>query len=392
MTAFAATRSRLLAQPVHLFWVYLALVGVAEYLTAVVNPLVGLGMHALLLLGLSLLSGLAGSPAERRLWLALTLAPLIRLLSLSLPLPRMPQVAWYPAVALPLLLAAWLVIRQTRVTRRQIGLTLDNIPLQLGLSLTGLALGTLEYMILRPAPLPEVAILSGFLLAALSLFIFTGFSEELIFRGLMQSLALPVLARWALIYVSLLFGLLHIGHLAWVDIVFVALVGLLFAQIVRWSGSIFGVSLAHGLTNITLFLVLPVLNVSVTPALFTYTVWGFLTVGVLSGVIVVSIIQLRASVGAPPIHLRSGVVQPLRRLRRDQGRSYADIAQHTGIALHRIIEIEMGFCAAEEAELQRIAEYLVVDLQLLQTSVIVGGSNLQNPVAPRADEEIVFSR
>ena len=42
---------------------------------------------------------------ERKLALALTLAPLIRILSLALPLARFPQAAWYPLVALPLLLA-----------------------------------------------------------------------------------------------------------------------------------------------------------------------------------------------------------------------------------------------------------------------------------------------
>ena len=46
--------------------------------------------------------------------LALTLAPLIRVLSLSLPLFRFPQAAWYPIVAIPLLLAAWVIILFSR--------------------------------------------------------------------------------------------------------------------------------------------------------------------------------------------------------------------------------------------------------------------------------------
>jgi membrane protease YdiL (CAAX protease family) len=87
--------------------------------------------------------------------------------------------------------------------------------------------------------------------------IFTGFTEEVIFRGLLQSLALRVVQREALVYVSLLFGVLHIGYLSLADVVFVSAVGLLFAYLVLWSGSILGVTLAHGITNITLFLIMP---------------------------------------------------------------------------------------------------------------------------------------
>ena len=38
----------------------------------------------------------------------------------------------------------------------------------------------------------------------LSFLIFTGFTEELVFRGLLQSLSLPIMGRFAFVYVSLL--------------------------------------------------------------------------------------------------------------------------------------------------------------------------------------------
>src|SRR5690349_12282898 len=95
-----------------LFWGYLGLVTLAEIVTFTTSPQAGQALHAVLLIGIVLYGGLAGSGPERKLALALALAPLTRILSLSLPLLRIPQLAWYPIVTVPLLLATWLIIRQ----------------------------------------------------------------------------------------------------------------------------------------------------------------------------------------------------------------------------------------------------------------------------------------
>jgi membrane protease YdiL (CAAX protease family) len=133
------------------------------------------------------------------------------------------------------------------------------LPLQIAVALTGVALGYLEYKILKPQPLVETFSLQAIWLPALILLVFTGFLEELIFRGLMQRASLPTIGRLGLVYVSLLFGVLHIGYRSLADLVFVFLVGLFFSLIVERTRSIFGVTLAHGLTNITLFLIFPFL-------------------------------------------------------------------------------------------------------------------------------------
>jgi membrane protease YdiL (CAAX protease family) len=57
--------------------------------------------------------------------------------------------------------------------------------------------------------------------------------------------------------VALFFGVLHVGYQSLVDVIFVTGVGLLFGWIVLRTRSIIGVTLAHGLTNIMLFLIMP---------------------------------------------------------------------------------------------------------------------------------------
>jgi membrane protease YdiL (CAAX protease family) len=235
----------------------LALVAGAEITTSLVDLRMGMVFHLALVLALVAYGALGRTEGGRRMALALTVAPVIRLLSLSLPLARFPQMAWYPMVSIPLLVGVFYLVRQVGVTRAELGLVPGKLSLQLMLAGGGLGIGVLEYAILQPHSMLSRPDLGEAAVAVLSLVIFTGFNEELIFRGLLQSQAAPVMKRLAPLYVSALFGVLHIGYLSVLDVVFVTGVGLLFAYLVQWGGSILGVTLAHGLTNIVLFIVMP---------------------------------------------------------------------------------------------------------------------------------------
>jgi O-antigen/teichoic acid export membrane protein/membrane protease YdiL (CAAX protease family) len=340
-----------------LLWGYLLLISAAEIITAAVHPQIGLILHALLLIGLTLFGASGQLTAGRRLALALTLAPLIRLLSLSLPLVRFPQATWYPIVAIPLLIAAWIVIRLLGVSRRDLGLRAGNLPLQLMLVGGGLGLGAAEYAILRPAPLIADYSWGALVLPALSLVIFTGFTEELIFRGLLQAVATPVLTRWTMIYVALLFAALHIGYLSVSDVAFVFAVGVLFGEIVRRGGSILGVTLAHGLTNVTLFLIMPYVAAhpsSIVAAGAPWAIWG----GTAIALIAVNIILLRGVALRRPVQPTEPATAQLRDLRRSQGLTYTDLAQQTGLPVRLLAEIEHGLRLPQNEQLEMIAQAL----------------------------------
>ncbi len=238
------------------YWGYL-LAATAGEVAAVYVPLLGLGIYTALLIAM-LTQGVMSRDDDRcNLALALVPAPLIRLLSLTMPLLDFPRVAWYPMVAVPLIVAVWLIARQAGFSRGDLGLRIGNLPAQVLVALFGPALGIIEFVILKPAPLTRSEDIYEIGFYSLVLLIFTGLNEELIFRGLMQAAAGRVLGRSALLFVSILFGVLHIGYMSVPDLVFVTGVGLAFAYLVRWGGSILGVTLVHGLTNITLFIVAP---------------------------------------------------------------------------------------------------------------------------------------
>ena len=238
---------------------YLAALTVAEVLTALIEPRVGLVLHGILLVVLLVHTALTWEQPSHELLLSLTFAPLIRLLSLSLPLAGFPLVYWYLLTSVPLFVAVFIAMRTLRFTWREIGMNLRALPLQLLVSFTGLAFGYIEYKILKPEPLAKAFTWEQLWLPALILLVSTGFAEELIFRGVMQRAA-EALGRFSIPYVAVLFAVLHVGYRSLLDVVFVFGVALFFGYVVSKTQSILGVSLSHGLTNIVLFLVAPFLS------------------------------------------------------------------------------------------------------------------------------------
>ena len=253
--------------PLHLALAYLAALTIAEILTALIEPRAGLALHGVLLVLLLLHTALIWEHPGHRLLLSLAFAPLIRLLSLSLPLAGVPLIYWYFVTSVPLFIATIIALRTLGFSWRDIGLSLRGFPIQLLVGLTGLVFGYIEYQILEPEPLVRAFTWEQLWVPALILLVSTGFIEELIFRGMMQRAATEALGRFGVIYVALLFAVLHVGYKSLLDILFVLGVGLFFGWVVARTQSILGVTLSHGLTNVMLFLVVPFLPLTPLPPL-----------------------------------------------------------------------------------------------------------------------------
>ena len=237
----------------------LGAIAFGEAVTEAVDPRAGIGVHAVVLTALMVQACLVRDERLFRLLVALCLAPLIRILSLSMPLGQISVVYWYAIIAVPLLAGALAVARTLNLSRSELGLSIGHLRVQVVVGLAGFLFGITEYLILRPAPLIESPSLWEALLPGLILLVGTGFVEELIFRGILQAATRASLGRWNIVYVSVLFAVLHLGYHSALDVAFVFAVGLLFGVVVRWTGSLVGVTISHGITNITLFLVAPFL-------------------------------------------------------------------------------------------------------------------------------------
>jgi membrane protease YdiL (CAAX protease family) len=240
------------------YLLYLIWLMLAEIITVLSTPQVGLILHGVLLVALFIQAAFNTRMVQYRLYVILALAPLVRLLSLSMPLLQFEFMNWYMVIGIPLLIASIIAMRLAGYRPTQIGLGIGHkIWLQALVALTGIGFGYLEYLILRPEPLIDSLTLQQFWYPALILLVFTGFLEEFIFRGMMQQATIQAMGRLGLIYTSAVFAVLHIGYQSILDVMFVFVVGLFFALIVQKTHSIWGVTLAHGLTNVSLFLIFP---------------------------------------------------------------------------------------------------------------------------------------
>ncbi len=245
--------------------IYLLAITAAEAVTVLVQPVWGIVCHAIVLVAVVMHSALASDYRYRQLVLSLALVPLVRIISLGMPLNDIPQILWYPIIYAPLLVAAIVVVRTLGLRAREVGFSFSSFPVQLAVALSGLLFGVAEYFILvrlPPEPLikPLIAELTwqGVWLPALIFLVSTGFVEEFIFRGVLQRTAVAAFGGWwGITYVSLLFAVLHMGFLSWIDVIFVFVAALFFGWVVKKTGSLFGVTLAHGITNTVLYLVAP---------------------------------------------------------------------------------------------------------------------------------------
>ncbi|MHB8674781.1 MAG: CPBP family intramembrane glutamic endopeptidase [Candidatus Limnocylindrales bacterium] len=245
--------------------VYAIALLVAEALVTFVNPLLVFPLHGGIVVAVSLhLAWLARRPVETAesraltaLLLSFVVAPLIRIISLTLPLAQIEPAYRYLFAGVPMALGALLVAHTLGLGREQIGIVWRKPRWQVLAVVGSLGLGLIEFTILRPTPMGAFPwTLAGFL-PAVAVGIFTGFPEEMIFRGLLQTTARPIMRSGTILYAATVFAVLHIGYESLTDLVFVFAVGLIYGWIFERSRSIVGVSIGHGLANVVLFFVAP---------------------------------------------------------------------------------------------------------------------------------------
>lgn len=241
-----------------LSFIYLAALIIAETLVTYINLQVGLALEALILFALLLNSSLKTSYNFSTLLMSMMALPIIRIIGLSIPLMQVDALYWFPIISVPLFAASFTIMRAQGLSLKNVGFVLGNWKVQLLIALTGVFLGTIEYLILTPKPLISTFNMENLLFASIIIIISTGLAEEILFRGIIQKNAQNVFgAVIGLLYTSLLFTALHIGWTSIYDLIFVFSVSMFYGYAFLKTRSLLGVTLSHGLSNTMLFLVVP---------------------------------------------------------------------------------------------------------------------------------------
>ncbi|CAD7768400.1 CAAX protease self-immunity [Candidatus Methanoperedenaceae archaeon GB50] len=184
---------------------------------------------------------------------AMILVPVYRIITLSTP----PEIITYNGYLLlttvAILAGTMILITATKLTLGDVGMRLRDSRLQILCITAGPFIGYLEWTLLKPAG--SVAIMPGILILTL-----TAFTEELIFRGLLQqSIERAVKSPpFAILLTTILYTTFFISYASGRELILVLLTSLLFGYTVSRSRSVVGVAISHALLNVVSLLILPI--------------------------------------------------------------------------------------------------------------------------------------
>jgi uncharacterized protein len=234
-------------QPAIIVAVLAVLIVQAELVVTFVNVQVGVLAHALLVAGLLGSFGFVPRGPTRRALPALAMVPVLRILSLTMPIPAIPPIFWFGLVGPPLLVGILLAARAGHVRPRDLGLRPPSAP-DIGwrVVLAGPPLGIIAGALSPPAvTAPQGA--NEIVLGLLLVFLFAGVTVELLFRGLLQNLLRPMYGRWAFVFANVLFVAVYLSTLSVALVLVMAAAGLLFGWSVAKTGSVWPAAVSHGL-------------------------------------------------------------------------------------------------------------------------------------------------
>jgi len=245
---------------------YILFLWIAELSITYYSTVLGIVIHLILMFFLIYYSSIVENKEKSNFLQVLALPSLLRIISTSIPLIVLSDVAviQFFIIYIPLLVAAFLLMRSQNLTMQDVGFTTKKIYLQLIIGATGLSFGLIEFLILMEWIHPiETTNFAEILIYAVILMIFTGLTEELIFRGILLSRIDVFFGTdkriYSIIFVSVVFMLLHTGWKSITNLIFVFLIAVFYGIMFLKTKSIVGISVSHGITNIMLFVILPVI-------------------------------------------------------------------------------------------------------------------------------------
>ncbi|MEI6104775.1 MAG: CPBP family intramembrane glutamic endopeptidase [Methanothrix sp.] len=187
------------------------------------------------------------------------LLPLFRLLNVAMPVFFDLTLYSYSMVYAPMYIPIYFLVKDGFVGRSEAGLTIKGFLFYFPLAISvGFALGWGEYNVIHPQLLTPGANIKDVLILAVTMIFFVGIVEEFIFRSSLQTVLEERLGSIAgLLLASVIFGFMHSGYQLPQELLYVSFAGVIFGLLFWLTKSLPIIALAHGVTNISLFLVVP---------------------------------------------------------------------------------------------------------------------------------------
>lgn len=220
---------------------------------------VGVLLEALVLATILTIQATSGREDLRAI-APIALVPLLRLLSLTTPLPGVPTIYWLALAGVPLAAGGMLAARAAGLSRGALGLRRTSLVAQISIAVLGLSAGYALWRLAGPISLIDPGQTPGdLLITTVLLAVFGGVVEEFIFRGVIQSALSATYGGGAVLLTGILYGSSYLGSLSIEYTVFMTIMGLIYGLVAQRTGSIVGISASHALLLVGAFLLFPAL-------------------------------------------------------------------------------------------------------------------------------------
>lgn len=246
-------------------WAYVPIIGliIGELLIFNGNIFHGLGMHIINLLVITLLIVFSDLNLDiKNMLQGLTLVTLLRVVNLSMPQFFTDTLQQYPLIYGVMFIPIYSTIKNQQISLEELGINFNKFYMYLPMAvIIGTVVAIIEYRIISPVALIDNIRFSNIVIISIVMIVFIGTVEEIIFRPILQTRLKKVFGlRHGILLSGVLFGIMHSTYGIVDEILFAIIFGIVLGYIFQKTKSIPFVVSIHGVTNIMLFGILPLMK------------------------------------------------------------------------------------------------------------------------------------
>lgn len=246
-------------------WTYVPILGLiaGELLIFNGNIYSGFGIHIINLLFITLLIIFGNLNLDiKNVLQGLILVTLLRVVNLSMPQFFTTTLLQYPLIYGVMFIPIYNTIKNQQISSKELGINFDKLHIYLPMAiLIGTIMAIIEYRIISPVALIDNIRFSNIALIAIIMIVFIGTVEEIIFRPILQTRLAKIFGlRYGILLSGAIFGIMHSTYGILNEILFATIFGIILGYIFHKTKSLPFTGTIHGVTNIMLFGILPLLK------------------------------------------------------------------------------------------------------------------------------------
>jgi membrane protease YdiL (CAAX protease family) len=243
---------------------YCVAIAAVELQTVWLEPKTGTLYNGLLVMIMLHHYLLARDDPHRSQILLLAAIPLLRMLSLAMPVGLIQPLYRYPMVGIPVLVSVGLILRETNVPWSQIGLRWPQIRKSeqiwenVLIALSGLPLGLMGFYFADPIPLLTTFSWGEVIASTLVIIFYVAILEEVIFRGMLLTTLQNTFGQTGILIATVVYTLMFASSHSVEGIILMGFSSLLYSWHVLESRSILAATISHTLMVVGMLIVWPI--------------------------------------------------------------------------------------------------------------------------------------